>query len=613
MLEDKTQPSRSASSGRLRIIDLVRPHWKALTIAVVAVLGETLTDILQPWPIKIVVDNILQSKKLPPVLGDLVTGLFGSNAYAIVNFAVAAVAVIALVGAVSSYFEKYLTTSVSQWVGHDLRRTLYHHIQRLSLAEHDEARSGDLITRVTSDIEAVQDFINAALLGILVDVMTLVGMIGVMFYLNWRFTLIALSVSPVLFLVVYFYTRRIKAASRAVRKQEGILLSVVAEVLTSIRVVKAFAREDYEQGRFESESLANVEAGLEARGIKAKLAPLVEVIVAIGTCLVLWYGARLALAGDLSAGVLIVFLLYLGSMYKPMRDLSKMTDTVSKAMVGYERIQEVLEIESRVRDIPGARPAPKVKGCITFDHVGFSYGDGPPVLKDVSLSIEAGQVAAIVGPSGTGKSTLVSLIPRFYDPVAGSVRLDGTDVRRYQLKSVRDQISFVLQDTLLFRATIWQNIAYGKPDASPKEIRRAAELANAQEFIEKMPDGYDTMVGERGATLSGGQRQRIAIARAIIRDAPILILDEPTAGLDAASEQAVIGALDTLMKGRTSVVIAHHLSTIRHADVIFVMNGSELVEQGTHESLLARNGVYAELHRIQIPDGSSIGAAQPAA
>ena len=245
--------------------------------------------------------------------------------------------------------------------------------------------------------------------------------------------------------------------------------------------------------------------------------------------------------------------------------------------------------------------------------MGFSYGDGPPVLKDVSLSIEAGQVAAIVGPSGTGKSTLVSLIPRFYDPVAGSVRLDGTDVRRYQLKSVRDQISFVLQDTLLFRATIWQNIAYGKPDASPKEIRRAAELANAQEFIEKMPDGYDTMVGERGATLSGGQRQRIAIARAIIRDAPILILDEPTAGLDAASEQAVIGALDTLMKGRTSVVIAHHLSTIRHADVIFVMNGSELVEQGTHESLLARNGVYAELHRIQIPDGSSIGAAQPAA
>jgi subfamily B ATP-binding cassette protein MsbA len=575
----------------------------------VAVLGETLTDILEPWPIKIVVDNILQSKKLPAVLSGVVTALFGHNTYAIVNFAVAAVAAIALVGAVSSYFEKYLTTSVSQWVGHDLRRTLYHHIQRLSLAEHDEARSGDLITRVTSDIEAVQDFINSALLGMLVNVMTLVGMIGVMFYLNWRFTLIALSVSPVLFLVVYSFTRRIKKASRAVRKKEGELLSIVSEVLTSIRVVQAFAREDYEQERFESKSLANVEAGLQARSIKATLAPIVEVIVAVGTCLVLGYGARLALAGDLSAGVLIVFLLYLGKMYKPMRDLSKMTDTVSKAIVGYERIQEVLDIESRVRDMPGARPAPKLKGRITFDHVSFSYDDGKQVLNDVSFTIEAGQVAAIVGPSGTGKTTLVSLIPRFYDPAGGSVTIDGTDVRRYRLKSVRDQISFVLQDTLLFRATIWENIAYGRPDASPAAIRRAAELANASEFIDAMPDGYDTMVGERGMTLSGGQRQRIAIARAIVRDTPILILDEPTAGLDAGSEQSVIGALDTLMKGRTSVVIAHHLGTIQHADVIFVINDSALVEQGTHEELLAKNGVYAELHRIQNPEEAQIATA----
>ena len=561
-------------------------------------MGETLTDILEPWPIKVVVDNILQSKPLTGWLGGMVTSLFGHNAYAIVNFAVAAVALIAVVGAVSSYVEKYLTTSVSQWVGHDLRRTLYHHIQRLSLAEHDESRSGDLITRVTSDIEAVQDFINSALLGMLVNVMTLAGMIGVMFYLNWRFTLIALSVSPVLFLVVYYFTRRIKKASRAVRKKEGELLSIVEEVLTSIRVVQAFAREDYEEKRFESESLANVEAGLDARKIKATLAPVVEVIVAIGTCLVLGYGARRALAGEMTAGVLIVFLLYLGKMYKPMRDLSKMTDTVSKAVVGYERIQEVLEIESRVHDMPGARRAPRFKGQISFDHVSFSYGD-KDVLKDVSFAIEAGQVAAIVGPSGTGKTTLVSLIPRFYDTVAGQVKIDGTDVRQYKLKSVRDQISFVLQDTLLFRATIWENIAYGKPDASPKAIRHAAELADANGFIEEMPEGYDTMVGERGVTLSGGQRQRIAIARAIIRDAPILILDEPTSGLDATSEQSVIGALETLMKGRTSVVIAHHFNSIRHADIIFVVKDAELVEQGTHESLLASEGAYAELYKLQ--------------
>jgi ATP-binding cassette, subfamily B, bacterial len=599
------KPVESKSSRKLRIIDLVRPHWKTLTIALVAMLGEAVTDILEPWPIKIVVDNIQQSHKLPGRLGGVITGLFGQNHYAVLNFAVAAVAVIAIVGAVSSYFEKYLTTSVSQWVGHDLRRTLYQHIQWLSLAEHDESRTGDLITRVTSDIEVVQDFINSALLGILVNVITLVGMVGVMFYLNWRFTLIALSVSPVLFLVVYYYTRRIKRASRAVRKKESELLSLVEEVLTSIRVVKAFAREEYEQKRFESESLENVEAGLQARSVKAKLAPVVTVIVAIGTCLVLWYGARLALVGQLTIGTLIVFLLYLGKMYKPMRDLSKMTDTVSKAVVGYERIQEVLGIESRVQDEPGARKAPKFKGQIEFAQVTFNYGGDQKkqVLKDISFKIEAGQVAAFVGPSGAGKTTLLSLIPRFYDPVSGHVVIDGTDIRRYRLKSLRDQISFVLQDTLLFRATIWENIAYGKPSASPKEIKRAAKLANAQEFIEEMADGYDTMVGERGVTLSGGQRQRIAIARAVIRDTPILILDEPTVGLDAASEQSVIEALDNLMKGRTSVVIAHHLDTIRHADVIFVIKDCELVEQGTHETLLVNNGVYAELHRIQTPEG----------
>ncbi|MFY9583380.1 MAG: ABC transporter ATP-binding protein [Candidatus Acidiferrales bacterium] len=604
MPDNAAQPSRPQHSGKLSITRLVRPHWKALTFALLAVLGETLTDVLEPWPIKIVVDNLLQSKRLPGWLGGMVSGLFGENKFAILNFAVAGVAAIAVVGAISSYVEKYLTTSISQWVTHDLRRTLYNHIQRLSLAEHDEARTGDLITRVTSDIEAIQDFITSALLGLPVNALTLVGMIGVMFYINWRFTLIALSIAPVLLLAVYYLTRRIKKASRAVREKQSELVSVVEEVLTSVRVVQAFAREDYEQRRFESQSRENVEMALQARSIKAKLSPVVEVIVAAGTCLVLGYGARLVLAGRLSAGVLIVFLLYLGKMYKPMRELSKMTDTISKAVVGYERIQEVLEIESRVRDLPRARRAPRFKGKIEFDHVNFSYGDETPVLKDISFQIVPGQVAAIVGPSGTGKTTIISLIPRFYDPRSGQVKIDGTDIRRYTLKSVREQISFVLQETLLFRAPVWENIAYGKPDAPRKQIIRAAELANAHEFIEKMPEGYDTMIGERGVTLSGGQRQRIAIARAIIRNTPILILDEPTSGLDAASEQAVIEALDRLMEGKTSVVIAHHLGTVRHADIIFVVKDSELVERGTHEELLAAGGLYAESYKIQTSEGA---------
>jgi len=613
MPKNPTKSSPSKRPAKLSIARLIHPYWKALTLAFLAVLGETFSDVLEPWPIKVVIDNVLQSKNLPGWLAGYVTSAFGQDKLAVLNFAVVAIAAIAVIGAISSYFEKYLTTSVSQWVTHDLRRTLYNHIQRLSLAEYDKTQTGDLISRVTSDIGAVQDFINSALLGILVNVLTLVGMAGVMFYINWRFTLIALSIAPVLFVVVYSFTGRIRKASRAVRKKESELVSVVEEVLTSVRVVKAFAREDFEVSRFESQSLENVETALEARTIKAKLSPIVDVMVAIGTCLVLGYGARLALAGKLSAGVLIVFLLYLGKMYKPMRELSKSTDTVSKAMVGYERIQEVLDIEARVRDLPRTRKAPRFRGKIEFDHVKFSYDEKTPVLKDISFSIEPGQVAAIVGPSGTGKTTIISLIPRLYDPQSGTVKIDGTDIRGYKLKSVREQISFVLQETLLFHATVWDNIAYGKPDASRDQIMRAAKEANAHEFIEKLPEGYNTMVGERGATLSGGQRQRIAIARAIIRDTPILVLDEPTSGLDSASEQTVIDALDRLMKGKTSIIVAHNLSAIRHADIIFVVKESELVEQGTHEELLAAGGLYADLYKIQTSESAGNLAEQPAA
>jgi subfamily B ATP-binding cassette protein MsbA len=420
-----------------------------------------------------------------------------------------------------------------------------------------------------------------------------------MFYINWRFTLIALSVAPILFVVVYTYTRRIKKASRAVRKKEGEIVSVIQEVFSSIRVVKAFAREDYEQRRLEEESLEGVEIALKARSLKAKLSPLVEIIVAIGTCLVLWFGARMVLDGNLSAGSLIVFILYLGKMYKPMQELSKMADTYSKAAVGYERIREVFETDREVKDLPRAKRAPRFKGEIEFDKVSFSYQRDLPVLRDVSLRIAPGQVAALVGPTGAGKTTVISLIPRFYDPTSGVVKIDGKDVRRFTQESLRRQISFVLQETLLFHAPVWQNIAYGKPDANRHEILHAAELANAHEFIEKMPEGYNTMLGERGVTLSGGQRQLIAIARAIIRNTPILILDEPSSGLDAASEKAVFEALDRLMEGKTSIVIAHRLSTIQRADVIFVVQEGSIVESGKHEALLEARGLYSELYELQ--------------
>jgi len=589
---------------------ILRSYWKTFAVALLAVLGETVADVLEPWPIKVTIDNVVQAKSLTGRWGAFVSGLFGDDRFAILYFALAAVVAIALVGAVSSYVEKYSTTSISQWVAHDLRRLLYQRIQRLSLAEHNEARVGDLLTHVTSDINAVQDFIDSALLGIIVNVLTLIGMVGVMLYVSWRFTLVSLLVVPVLGVAVYFYTPRIKKASRRVKKRESELLSGVAEVMTAIHVVQAFGREDYEDRRFDWESRQNVEAGLQARSIKARLSPTVDVIIALGTCLVLGYGARLAIAGRLSTGVLIVFLLYLGKMYKPLRDLSKMANTVSKAAVGYERIRELLAIESRVQDLPGARSAPPFMGDIELDRVSFKYDGGGLVLKDVSLHVAPGQIAAIVGPSGTGKTTIASLIPRFYDPLSGQVKIDGVDIREFTLKSLRDRVSFVLQDTMLFRATIWENIAYGRPDAPPEETVRAAKLANAHDFIMNMPLGYATLVGERGATLSGGERRRIAIARAIVRNTPILILDEPTSGLDAASEQAVIEALQRLMEGRTSIVIAHHLHSIRHADIIFVVKDSEIVEQGTHERLLMNQGLYARLYETQTTMGASNSLAQ---
>ena len=313
----------------------------------------------------------------------------------------------------------------------------------------------------------------------------------------------------------------------------------------------------------------------------------------------------MSLAGTLSAGSLILFILYLGKMYKPMQELSKMTDAYSKAVIGYERIREVLDTDRDVKDLPGARSALHLKASIEFENVSFSYESQSPVLKGVSLEIKPGQVAALVGPSGAGKTTIISLIPRFYDPNSGIVKIDGIDVKRLRQKSLRRQISFVLQDTLLFHTSVWNNIAYGKPEASPAEIVRAAELANAEEFIQKLPDGYETLVGERGVTLSGGQRQRVAIARAIIRDSPILILDEPSSGLDAASEKLVFEALDRLMQWRTTVVIAHRLSTIRRADIIFVVNDGEIVERGTHDQLLRSGGLYSELHELQFEQEST--------
>jgi ATP-binding cassette subfamily B protein len=591
----------------LSLVRLLRPYRKLLAVAFGAILVEGAADLAEPWPLKVIFDYVLGTKRPPAWL----SGWFGGAQERLVLLDAAAIAVIAIaiIGAISSFTEKYLSTTVAKRVGYDLRHMVYHHVQRLSLSFYEQRQTGDMVVRLTSDIDAAEDFISSAVLGIVLDLLTLVGMTAVMFYLDWRFSLIGLSVAPVLFVVVYRFTRRIKKATRAVRRKESELASVVQESISSARVVKAFAREDFEEERLDRESQASVDLSLQARSIKARLSPLVDILVAIGTCLVLWFGVRLVLSGSLTSGALLVFVLYLAKMYKPMKDLSKMTDTWSKAVIGFERIGEILDIESQIRDLPGARPAPSLCGRIEFDHVRFGYTPGQLVLKDLNLVVEPGQRAALVGLTGSGKSTLIGLIPRMYDVLDGRIMVDNRDVRTYTLDSLRRQVSFVLQEAVLFHTSVAQNIAYGKPRATREEIIRAATLANADEFIARMPQGYDTIVGERGETLSGGQRQRIAIARAIIRGAPILLLDEPSASLDPESEELIFQGLSRLMEGRTSITIAHRLATVRRADVIFVLHGGVIVERGTHDELLARNGLYARLYRMQFHTSEGVDAA----
>lgn len=588
------------SRGGLDVLELLRPHRRELWFGLIAIAGESIAGLLEPWPLKIVLDDLLQGKNQHGWLHRFILFTSGSVPRNILIFACVAVLVIAVTDAICTYAEKYLTTNVGQWVAHDLRCTIYTHVQRLSLAYHDQQPTGDLISRVTVDIDAIQSFIVSGLLSILVDTLTLVGMIIVMFWVNWQFTLIALAIVPPLFVVVNTYTRRVKKASREVRKKEGKMVSVVSEVVSSIRVVKAFSREDYEVRRFEGESLEAVEAALAARSLKARLVPIVNIITAVGTCAVLWFGAQMAMEGHLAPGSLVVFVFYLGKMYKPMQDISKTIDAYSKAATGFDRIQEILRVDDEVRDQPRARKAPRFKGQIDFEHVSFAYKESQPVLHDVNIHIERGSMVALVGSTGAGKTTIINLIARFYDPASGVIKIDGTNIRDFTQKSLRNQISFVLQDTVLFSGTIWDNIAYGSLDATEARIVKAAEAANAMEFIEKLPNKFDTAVGERGLTLSGGQRQRIAIARAIIRNTPILILDEPTSGLDSASEQLVVEALDRLMEGKTSIVIAHRLTTIRRAREIYVVENGTIAESGTHDELLQREGgIYRKLHDIQ--------------
>jgi len=553
-----------------------------------------------PWPLKLVIDDALGNHHLPHWLNwaHEYAG-FGKHTLGVALFAGVATLVIALIGAIASYVDNYYTTSVGQWVANDLRLRIYEHLHRLSLRYYDHAKTGALVSTITNDVSTIQDFASSSTLDIVVDLLTILFMVGLMFWLDWDFTLIAVVFAPLLLLFIFHFKKALKEATHAVRARQSDVLSIVQRGLGSIRITKAFGRQDLELAHLEAASLATVDAALRARKIKSMMSPVVSIVVAFCTAIVLWKGTSLIVAGSMTAGALTVYLAYLKSFFKPVKDLASMTSTIAQTTVALERIETILSSDEVIKERLTPLDPGRVKGAVSFDGVSFGYDKDSPVLHDVSFKIEPGQVVGIVGPTGSGKSTVLSLLPRFYDPAQGRVLIDGMDIADYKLSALRAQIGFVLQDTVLFRGTVRENIAYGRPEASDEEIVAAAKVANAHDFISRMLLGYDSTIGERGETLSGGQRQRIAIARAVVRNSPILVLDEPTAALDTESERLVIEALRRLMKGRTVIMIAHRLGTLIDADKIIVLKDGAVAEEGSHLALTRRGGIYAELQRIQ--------------
>jgi ABC-type multidrug transport system fused ATPase/permease subunit len=580
-------------------IQFSRPYRRYVWIILVAMLVETLVGLATPWPLKIIIDNVVDKQPLPDWLKWMNRFFHGENSIELA--AIVALSYIALIAidSLAKFLDSYYNEKVAQYVANDLRVKIYHHLLHLSLSYYHSHLTGNLLNTLTKDVSTLQDFASNTMLSILVDCLTIIGMIGVMFYLDSDFTLIALAITPFLLFFVFHFKKGMKKATREVRKDEGNMLVVLQKGLQSMRAVNAFGRQDFEEDKLKVVSQETVDAAMKARRIKAALSPVVAIIVSTCTAIVLWRGAYLVNHSVMTVGALTVFISYMAKFFSPVKDLAKMTSSIAQVTVALERIQAILQDHTSVSEKPGAIEPEKLQGNITFENISFSYNPEAPLIKDFNLDIRCGQRIGICGHTGCGKSTIVSLLARFYDPDAGRILIDGKDISEFTLDGLRKQFGFVMQETMLFYGSVRENIAYGRPDATEEEIVEAARLANALEFIEKMPHGFDTFVGERGATLSGGQLQRIGIARAVVRNSPILILDEPTSSLDSEAEKVVMAALENLMEGRTIITIAHRLNTIRNVDKIIVLSDGRIAEEGSHEELMKKGGIYSELYKTQ--------------
>ena len=565
-----------------RILGYIRPYFHVLLVALLCTMLAAAGNLYLPWIFRDMIDKVLTAK----------------DSY-MLNMISASIVIIFFLRGIFLYGQNYLMSYVGQHVVIDIRGEVFRKLQRLSMSFYDKNKTGTIMSYATNDVNALQGAMVDNTIELVTESIILVGSVCAMIYLDWKLTLFTILTFPVVLYFMNFFGKKIRRSGGQIQKATADITSVLQESVSSARVVKSFVREQYEIDRFERENEANLKANLKTAKYMATLTPTIEFVAALGVTLILWYGGHNVIDGETTAGSLVAFLAYAVNISNPIKRITRVSGNIQKALAAAQRVFYVLDLPEEVRDLPDARALPAVTGNVSFEHVTFSYNAGDEILHDLSFTAKPGQVIGLVGPSGAGKSTVASLLPRFYDCDAGTIRIDGTDIKHVTLESLRNQVGIVPQETMLFNGSVYDNILYGRLDATKEEIEAAAKAANAHDFIMELPDGYNTMLGDRGVNISGGQRQRIAIARAILKDPRILVLDEATSALDTESERLVQEALNRLMVGRTSIIIAHRLSTIKNADRILVLDKGQLVEDGTHDELMEKNGLYAHLYQIQ--------------